>query len=94
MLVVNTDFIPGKEFELLGLVSGVGVPPVKVRFTTAAIGKVIEEGVERANQSMIEKAQELGADAIIRVFYDKESSEVGVRVMVWGTAVKLRPART
>jgi len=94
MLVVNTDFIPGKEFELLGLVSGVGVPPVKVRFTTAAMGKVIEEGVERANQSMIEKAQELGADAIIRVFYDKESSEVGVRVMVWGTAVKLRPART
>jgi len=90
MLLVNTDFIPGKEVEMLGLVSGVGVPPIKVRWTTAAMGKVIEEGVERANQSMIEKAQELGADAIIRVFYDKESSEVGVRVMVWGTAVRLR----
>jgi len=92
MLLVNTDFIPGKEIEMLGLVSGVGVPPVKVRWTTAAMGKVIEEGVERANQSMIEKAQELGADAIIRVFYDKESSEAGVRIMVWGTAVRLRRA--
>jgi len=92
MLMVNTDFIPGKEFEVLGLVSGVGVPPVKVRFTTKAWGEVIEEGVERANQSMIEKARSLGADAIIRVFYDKESSEAGVRIMVWGTAVRLRKA--
>jgi len=90
MLLVNTDFIPGKEIEMLGLVSGVGVPPIKVRWTTAAMGKVIEEGVERANQSMIEKAEEMGADAIIRVFYDKESSEAGVRIMVWGTAVRLR----
>ena len=88
MLLVNTDFIPGKEIEALGLVSGVGVPPIKIRFTTAAWGEVIEEGVERATQSMIKKAEELGANAIIRVFYDKESSESGVRVMVWGTAVR------
>ena len=90
MLLVNTDFVPGKEIEVLGLVSGVGVPPVKVRWTTAAMGKVIEEGVERATESMIEKAKELGADAVIRVFYDKESSETGVQIMVWGTAVRLR----
>ena len=92
MLMVNTDFIPGKELEALGLVSGVGVPPIKVRFTTKGLGEVIEEGVERANQSMIEKARQLGADAIIRVFYDKESSEAGVRIMVWGTAVRFRKA--
>ena len=90
MLLVNTDFIPGREFEVLGLVSGVGVPPIKVRFTTKGLGEVIEEGVERANQSMIDKAYQLGADAIIRVFYDKESSEVGVRIMAWGTAVRLK----
>jgi len=90
MLLVNTDFIPGKEIEVLGLVSGVGVPPIKVRFTTAALGKVIEEGVERANESMIEKAEALGADAIVKVFYDKESSETGVRIMAWGTAVRIR----
>lgn len=92
MLLVNTDFVPGKEIEVLGLVSGVGVPPVKIRWTTAGMGKVMEEGVERATQSMIEKAQQLGADAIIKVFYDKESSESGVRIMVWGTAVRLRQA--
>jgi len=90
MLLVNTDFIPGKEVEILGLVSGVGVPPIKVRFTTAALGKVIEEGVERANESMINKAKALGADAIVKVFYDKESLESGVQIMVWGTAVRIR----
>jgi len=90
MLLVNTDFIPGKEVEAIGLVSGVGVPPIKVRFTTKGWGEVIEEGVQRANQSMIEKAKELGADAIIRVFYDKESSDTGVQILVWGTAVRLK----
>ncbi|MCL2409449.1 MAG: heavy metal-binding domain-containing protein [Oscillospiraceae bacterium] len=90
MLLVNTDSVQGKEMEILGLVSGVGVPPVKVRWTTAGMGKVIEEGVERANQSMIEKARALGANAIVKVFYDKESSEAGVRIMVWGTAVMLK----
>jgi len=90
MLLVNTDFIPGKEVEALGLVSGVGVPPIKVRFTTKGWGEVIEEGVQRANESMIEKARELGADAIIRVFYDKESSDTGVQILVWGTAVRIK----
>ena len=90
MLLVNTDDINGKEFEILGLVSGVGVPPIKIRFTTESFGKVIEEGVERATNSMIEKAEALGADAIIKVFYDKESSEAGVRIMAWGTAVRMK----
>ena len=92
MLLVNTDFIPGKEneIEVLGLVSGVGVPPMKMVWTTKELGRVIEEGVDRANQSMMEKAAKLGADAIIRVFYDKESSEYGVRIMVWGTAVRYK----
>jgi len=91
MLITNTDFVPGRDIaEALGLVTGVGVPPFKIRFSTEQIGKVIEEGVQRANQSMIAKAQALGADAIIRVYYDKESSEAGVQIMVWGTAVRLR----
>ena len=93
MLLVNTDFVPGKDIEVLGLVSGVGVPPIKMAWRTAEVGKVIEEGVERANQSMIDKAKQLGADAIVKVFYDKESGDTGVRIMVWGTAVKLRMAR-
>ena len=90
MLLVNIDSIPGKEVEVLGLVSGVGVPPVKIRLRTASMGKVIEEGVERANKSMIEQAEQLGADAIVKVFYDKEASDLGVQIMVWGTAVRYR----
>ncbi|MCL2200547.1 MAG: YbjQ family protein [Oscillospiraceae bacterium] len=90
MLLVNTDFIPGKDFEVVGLVSGVGVPPFKLRFRTEEIGRVIEEGVERATNSMIEKARQLGADAIVKVFYDKEATDAGVQVLVWGTAVRLR----
>ena len=90
MLLVSTDGVPGKEVEALGLVSGVGVPPFKFKFTTEAMGKVIEEGVERANNSMVEKARQLGADAIIKVFYDKECNESLVQIMVWGTAVKFK----
>jgi len=37
MLLVNTDSVPGKEIEALGLVSGVGVPPFKLRVSTKAI---------------------------------------------------------
>ena len=90
MLLVNTDFIPGREFEVLGLVSGVGVPPVKFKLTTKGMGEVIEEGVERADQRMIEKARQLGADAIIKVFYDKEVSDMNAQILVYGTAVRLR----
>jgi len=88
MLLVNTDFIPGKEIEVLGLVSGVGVPPVKFKFTTRGMGEVIEEGVERANESMILKAKQMNADAIIKVFYDKEVSEMSAQILVYGTAVR------
>ena len=90
MLLVNTDFVPGREVEVLGLVTGVGVPPIKVRLTTKAWGEVIEEGVERATQSMIDKARQMGADAIVKVFFDKESSESGIQIMVWGTAVRYK----
>ena len=93
MLITNLDFVPGKDVEILGLVFGVGVPPFKMRWTAEGMGKVIEEGVDFANKSMIEKAEQLGADVIIKVFYDKESSESGVRIMVWGTAVRLKTAR-
>jgi uncharacterized protein YbjQ (UPF0145 family) len=89
MLLVNTETIQGKEFEVLGLVSGIGVPPVRMRVSTKGMGEVIEEGVERAKESMIKKAKGLGADAIINVRFDKES-EVFVNIMVWGTAVKMR----
>ncbi|MCL2404881.1 MAG: heavy metal-binding domain-containing protein [Defluviitaleaceae bacterium] len=90
MLLVNTDTIPGRDIEVIGLVTGVGVPPIKVRFTTKGWGDVIEEGVERAAESMIAKARQLGADAIVKVFFDKESSDAGVQIMVWGTAVRYK----
>lgn len=51
---------------------------------------MIEEGVVRANQSMIKKAHQLGADAIIKVFYDKEVSDINAQILVWGTAVRFR----
>ena len=90
MLLVNTDFIPDRDFDVIGLVSGVGVPPFKLRWRSEEIGKVIEEGVERATNSMTAKASALGADAIIKVFFDKEASDTMIQIMVWGTAVKFK----
>ena len=90
MLLTNLDTIPNKELEILGLVSGVGIPPIKISFSTKAWGGIIEEGVERATESMVEKARKMGADAIVKVFYDKECSESWVHIMGWGTAVRYK----
>ncbi|MCL1949733.1 MAG: heavy metal-binding domain-containing protein [Turicibacter sp.] len=39
---------------------------------------------------MIQKAAALGADGIIKVWYDKESSDGLIQMMAWGTAVKFK----
>lgn len=88
MILTNLDTIPNQKFKLLGLVFAVGVPPMRIDWKMAEIDKVIEAGVKRANERMIKKAELLEADAIIKVSYEKETSELGIRVMVWGTAIK------
>ena len=103
MFIVNTDYIPGKDFEMLGLVRGATIQ-------TRHMGKDIGAGLKTivggelkgytemmdsarriATGRMEEEAAKLGADAIINVRYATSAIMQGAaEVMAYGTAVKIK----
>ncbi len=101
--VVNTDFVTGKEIkEVLGLVRGNTVRAthlgrdIKAAFRNLTGGKVTEysemmtESREEALNEMIQKAEEMGADAVINVRFMTSSVMGGAsEILAYGTAVKL-----
>ena len=103
IVVVNTDSIPGKEItEVLGLVRGNTVQAkhigkdVRAGFKQLVGGEIKEytemmsEAREIAFKRMVEKAEELGADAIINIRFMTSSIMTGAaEILVYGTAVKL-----
>jgi uncharacterized protein YbjQ (UPF0145 family) len=104
MIIVNTDYIIGKEItELLGLVRGNTIQAknigkdIKAGFRHIAGGEIIEytemlaESREIALQRMKEKAEHLGADAVINVRFMTASIMGGAaEILAYGTAVKLK----
>ena len=103
MIVVNTEYIAGKEIkETLGLVKGSTVQSKNIgRDITQGFKGIIggelksytdmmNEARDIATGRMIEEAQQLGADAVINVRFASSSSMQGAaEVMAYGTAVKL-----
>ena len=101
MILVNTDYISGKEFEMLGLVKGSTIQ-------TKNVGKDILQGLKNlvggeltaynqmmnearaiATKRMVEEAESLGADAIVNIRYSTSSIMQGAaEVIVYGTAVR------
>ena len=101
MILVNTDYITGKNLEMLGLVKGSTIQ-------TKNIGKDITQGFKTlvggelksytdmmnqartlATERMIEDAKLLKADAIVNIRYSSSSIMQGAaEVMAYGTAVK------
>ena len=57
MLLVNTDFITGKNLQTLGIVHGIGIALTR------------KGEISQAHEEMKREAKELGADAIINVRY-------------------------
>ncbi len=104
MIVVNTDFIPGKEIaQTLGIARGSTVRARNVgRDIMAGLknlvgGEVSEytqlmaDSREQAIQRMIADAEKLGADAVINVRFMTSSVMTGASEMLaYGTAVKLK----
>ncbi|KXA99478.1 hypothetical protein AKJ40_03030 [candidate division MSBL1 archaeon SCGC-AAA259M10] len=103
MIIANTDFIAGKKVkENLGLVRGNTIrakglgKDIKAAFRNIAGGKIDEyvdmlsESREEALNEMVEKAEEMGADAVINVRF-MTSSVMGsaAEILAYGTAVKL-----
>ncbi|MFO8077182.1 MAG: YbjQ family protein [Thermoplasmatota archaeon] len=104
MIIVNTDFIPGKEIkETLDLVRGNTIQAksigkdIKAGFRHMAGGEIKEyttmlaESREIALQRMQEKAEKIGADAVINVRFMTSAMMGGAaEILAYGTAVKLK----
>ncbi|MBD5449871.1 MAG: YbjQ family protein [Lachnospiraceae bacterium] len=103
MLLVNTDYISGKELETLGIVKGSIVQTKNFGKDFMAgiktlVGGEVTEYTEMLNQArqiavkrMVDEAQALGADAVVNVRYASSSVMQGAaEVIAYGTAVKYK----
>ncbi len=103
MILVNTDYITGKEFEMISIVKGSTIQ-------TKNVGRDMMEGLKTlvggelqsyndmmnnaralATKRMVEEAEGLNADAIVNIRYASSAIMTGAaEVIVYGTAVKFR----
>lgn len=101
MILTSTDYISGKETEMLGLVTGSTIQTKNVgrditqSFKTLvggelkAYNEMMNDARALATKRMVEKATELGADAVIGVRYSSAAVMQGAaEVLAYGTAVK------
>ena len=103
MLLLNIDYIPGKEIEPLGIVKGTVVQSKNfgkdfmAGMKTLVGGEItgytemLNEARQIATKRMVDAAEALGADAIVGVRYASSSVMQGAaEVIAYGTAVKLK----
>ena len=101
MILVNTDYISGKNFEMLGLVKGSTIQSkhlgkdITQSFKTLVGGELkaytemMNEARELATSRMVAEAEALGADAIVNIRYASSAVMQGAaEVIVYGTAVR------
>lgn len=101
MFLVNTDYIEGKKFEMIGLVRGTMIQTVHAgkdimnSFKTLVGGELtsytemMNEARAIATKRMAEDAQAMGADAVINIRYaSSQVTQGAAEVMAYGTAVK------
>ena len=103
MLLLNIDYVPGKEVEPLGLVKGTVVQSKNVGkdfmagMKTLVGGEItgytemLVEARQIATKRMVDEATVMGADAVINVRFGSSAVMQGAaEVIAYGTAVKLK----
>ncbi len=103
MLLVNIDYIPGRELEPLGLVKGSTIQSKNIgrditqSFKTLVGGELksytdmMDQARALATQRMEQEAETLGADAVVNIRYSSASVMQGAaEVMPYGTAVRFK----
>ena len=103
MLLLNIDYVPGKEVEPLGLVKGTVVQSrnagkdFMAGMKTLVGGEItgytemLTEARQIATKRMVDEATSLGADAVINVRFGSSAVMQGAaEVIAYGTAVKLK----
>ena len=103
MLLLNIDYVPGKEVEPLGLVKGTVVQSKNfgkdfmAGMKTLGGGEIVgytemlTEARQIATKRMVDEASALGADAILNIRFGSSAVMQGAaEVIAYGTAVKLK----
>ena len=103
MLIVTTEYISGKELEMLGLGKGATIQTkhlgkdITQSFKTlvggelSAYTEMMNDARALATKRMVQEAEALGADAIVGVRYGSAAVMQGAaEVFAYGTAVKYR----
>ncbi len=103
MIIVNTDFISGKELETLALVKGSMIQSKHIGKDIMAglktlvggeltgYSEMLNEARAIATKRMVEEASAMGAEAIINVRYATSAIIQGAaEILVYGTAVKFK----
>lgn len=101
MILVNTDYITGKEFEMLGLVRGSTIQSKNIgkditqSFKTLiggelkAYNEMMNEARALATKRMVAEAEQMGADAVVNIRYASAAVMQGAaEVIAYGTAVR------
>lgn len=103
MILVNTDYISGKELETLGLVQGSTIQSKNIGrdisqgFKTLVGGELkaytdmMNEARALATKRMVGEAEALGADGVVNIRYASSTvMEGAAEIIAYGTAVKFK----
>jgi len=103
MIVVNTENIPGKEYEVIGLVTGCCImckhvgKDIGASFRNIVGGEMhaytelMVQAKDQAVNYMVGQAQQYGADAVVNVRFSSTTIiQGGAEILASGTAVRFK----
>ncbi|MDR1230630.1 MAG: YbjQ family protein [Spirochaetaceae bacterium] len=103
MILVNTDYISGKELETIGLVKGSTIQSKNIgrditQGLKSLVGGELKAYTEMMNEAralatkrMVADAEKSGADGIVNIRYASSSvMQSAAEVIAYGTAVKFK----
>ena len=91
MIVTTQDKIENKSIsQVLGVVSGQSIRARHLGKDITEYSKLMAESRQQAMDRMIDRAEELSADAIVGVRFTTSMLQAGAsEIFIYGTAVKL-----
>ena len=103
MLLLNIEYVPGREIEALGMVRGTVVQSKHIGKDFMASMKtlvggeltgyteMLVEARQIATKRMVDEAEAMGADAIVNIRFGSSSvMQSAAEVVAYGTAVKFK----
>ena len=103
MLLLNIEYVPGREIEALGLVKGSVVQSKNfgkdfmagmktlVGGEITSYTEMLNEARQIATKRMVDEAEALGADAVVNIRFASASiMQSAAEITAYGTAVKYK----